>query len=82
MLATLYLEEGIQTDKAMVLAAQALGMVKKPQWEDLYLRALVAHQERAPDFPDIAERLRSLTPAALLSRVDTYLPAAPNLRPA
>ena len=77
-LATLYLEDGIERERAIDLASQAFQQVEKPQWEDLYLRALVARAQLEPDAMNLAERLRQRTPsedALRRGRLDTYLPA-------
>ncbi len=61
-LATLYLEDGIETERALALADQAFALVQRPQWEDVYLRALVARATHSPDAHDFAARVRALTP--------------------
>jgi hypothetical protein len=77
MLATLYLEDSIQIERALDLGGQALGMVQKPQWEDLYLRALCARAEHSAEASSIISRLHSLTPEGdnRQARLSTYLPA-------
>ncbi|MBW2257232.1 MAG: hypothetical protein JRI25_21925 [Deltaproteobacteria bacterium] len=75
-LATLYLEDGIETERAMELAEQARGLVQQPGWEDLYLDALAARALESNDAPRLAEQVW----AALgngdprQSRVEKYLP--------
>lgn len=62
-LSTLYLEDGVERERALELADQAFGLVEKPLWEDIYLRALVARVTQDPEATDFATRLRTLTPA-------------------
>jgi tetratricopeptide (TPR) repeat protein len=58
-LASLYFEDGIETERAMELAEQARGLVQQPGWEDLYLEALVARALKSGDAPQLAERART-----------------------
>lgn len=62
-LATLYLEDGIETERAYELADQAFSLIQRPQWGDVYLKALVAKAQRAPDAEEFAQRVRTITPA-------------------
>ena len=62
MLATLYLEDGIERERALELAGMAMGMVKQPQWGDLYLAALTAKSERRPEARQLVDRLVEVTP--------------------
>ena len=62
MLATLYLEDGIETERALDLAETARTLVQKPTWDDIYLAALAAHRDASPDAADLATRLRDVTP--------------------
>ena len=77
-LATLYLEDGIETERAVELADQAFAMVKKPQWEDIYLRALVAKATMAPEASDFAARVKQITPSnhPAFERVSQHLALA------
>jgi len=62
MLATLYLEDGIERARALELAGVAQGLVKKPQWPDLYLTALVAKAQGRPEARQLVDRLLEVTP--------------------
>jgi len=62
MLATLYLEDGIERDRALELAATAQSLVQKPQWGDLYLAALVAKAQGRPETRQLVDRLVEVTP--------------------
>jgi tetratricopeptide (TPR) repeat protein len=62
MLATLYLEDGIERERALELAETARGLVRQPQWGDLYLAALAAKSTGQPDAPQLIDRLRQVTP--------------------
>jgi len=62
MLATLYLEDGIERERALELADVARGLVSKPQWGDLYLAALAAKTSGTPEAPQLIDRLRQVTP--------------------
>lgn len=78
LLATLYLEDGIETRRALELAETASTLVSGPMtWDDAYLAALVAKAKGAPDAPELARRLSSLTPAEHegQKRLARYLPA-------
>ena len=58
-LATLYLEDGIEQERALDFAQQALAMVKRPGWDDAYLQALVARRTGGEALP--ARRTQLLT---------------------
>ncbi|MBX2801702.1 MAG: hypothetical protein KTR31_28750 [Myxococcales bacterium] len=62
MLATLYLEDGVERERALELADTAAGLVKRPVWEDAYLLALVARARSEPDARTMAEQLLANTP--------------------
>lgn len=62
MLATLYLEDGIERDRALELADVARGLVRQPVWGDLYLAALAAKATGTPEAPQLIDRLRQVTP--------------------
>lgn len=62
LLAILYLEDGIEAERALELADTAMGLVKQPVWEDLYLRVLVAQARAEPAASDLAQRLIAQTP--------------------
>jgi len=62
MLATLYLEDGVERERALELAGIAQGLVKKPVWGDLYLAALAAKTSGRPDAPQLIDRLKQITP--------------------
>jgi tetratricopeptide (TPR) repeat protein len=76
-LATLYLEDGVQTPRGIELAGQALGLVEEPTWEDAYLRALAARAGKDPQAPRLAEALWEHTPPgdARHARLTQFLPA-------
>lgn len=61
-LATLYLEDGIERERALELAAQAAALVQQPTWEDAYLQALVARAVQDPGLGSLVSRLRDATP--------------------
>jgi tetratricopeptide (TPR) repeat protein len=62
MLATLYLEDGIERERALELAGTAQGLVQKPAWPDLYLAALMAKAQGRPETRQLVDRLREVTP--------------------
>jgi len=62
-LAILYLEDGVERDRALELAEQAAGLVKQPTWDDAYLRALAARAAGQPEAAALAAHLHQLTPA-------------------
>jgi tetratricopeptide (TPR) repeat protein len=76
MLATLYLEDGIELERAAELADQAAALVKKPSWDDAYLRALAAHRRLDPTARQLTDMLHANTPEGpQKTRVAQYLPA-------
>lgn len=75
-LATLYLEDGLQTERALELADQAAGMSDNQAWEDAYLHALVLRATDHPDAPAITARLYETTQAPPhRQRLAEHLPA-------
>lgn len=78
-LAILYLEEGIERERALELTEQAMALVKEPSWDDVYLRALAARAEGSAEADPLAARLRELTPPddPRSRRLATHLPALP-----
>ena len=63
MLATLYLEDGIEPQRALELADVAAGLVQRPTWEDGYLRALVARARGETQVAQMAQQLANALPA-------------------
>lgn len=76
-LALLYLEDGVETKRALELAGQAQGLVGEPTWEDAYLVALAARVGRSPEAGRLAEALWEHTPPgdARHARLTQHLPA-------
>lgn len=76
MLATLYLEDGVERERGLDLAAQARDLVQQPQWDDLYLSTLAARANGDGDWPQRATALRQHTPEGDPRRatLDRYLP--------
>ncbi|MFT4628005.1 MAG: tetratricopeptide (TPR) repeat protein [Myxococcota bacterium] len=75
MLATLYLEDGVEIERASELADKAASLVKQPTWDDAYLRALTAKRNHDPEAARIVDQLRSSTPEGpQRERVDAHLP--------
>lgn len=62
LLATLYLEDGIEQERALDLARTAASLARQTTWEDAYLGALVARTLQSPDAPELARRLIAATP--------------------
>lgn len=62
MLATLYLEDGVQTDRALELAETARSLVEQPTWDDVYLAALVAKVEGRAEYGTLVSQLKANTP--------------------
>jgi tetratricopeptide (TPR) repeat protein len=62
LLATLMLEDGDATPRALEIADTAAALVRQPTWEDVYLAALAA-RARGEDWAPLASRLREVTPA-------------------
>ncbi|MEZ5397926.1 MAG: hypothetical protein R2724_34880 [Bryobacterales bacterium] len=79
LLATLYLEDGLETARGLELARTAAGLVRQPTWEDAYLAALAARASGQPEAPALAQRLRALTPDEHpgAARVERLLEARP-----
>ena len=62
MLATLYLEDGLETKRALELADAARSGVDKPGWDDVYLAALVARQNQSGELQNLTRTLSENTP--------------------
>lgn len=62
MLATLYLEDGLENERALELAETARGLVQQPVWDDLYLAALVARTTGQGDAEAMVTQLMAATP--------------------
>lgn len=75
LLATLYLEDGLETGRALELAGTAAGLVQQPTWDDAYLGALAAKAQGRTDALELARRLRDHTPAGspMAARVERLL---------
>jgi hypothetical protein len=78
LLATLYLEDGLERERALDLARTAAGLVRQPTWDDAYLQALVAKVTGHPQAESLARRLVDRTPqgTSLVERARRLLPAA------
>ena len=61
LLATLYLEDGLETDRALELAGE-IPNTPKLTWEDMYLKALIAKQNAEPSAAQLAQSLLAQTP--------------------
>ena len=64
LLATLYLEDGVEVARGIELANTAAGILSQPQamsWDDAYLMALAAKARGAPEAGEMARRLASAT---------------------
>jgi len=48
LLATLYLEDGVENERGLHLAGIAASLVKSPTWDDAYLRVLAARAQGDP----------------------------------
>lgn len=74
-LALLYLEDGVETERGLELAAQAQAMVEKPTWEDAYLVALAAKTGGDPEAKKYIDGLTEHTPPgdARAARINQYL---------
>ncbi|MBT3223570.1 MAG: tetratricopeptide repeat protein [Proteobacteria bacterium] len=77
-LAILYLEDGIEEDRAFELAQQAQPLVKNPGWEDLYLAALMGRAQRDPAAENMVAKLWQATPdnTSEHERLAQHLPQA------
>ena len=62
LLATLYLEDGVERERGLELAGIAQGLVQQPAWSDLYLAALAAKTSGRPEAPQLIDRLKQVTP--------------------
>lgn len=78
MLATLYLEDGVEVARGLELAGTAGSLVRQVSWDDAYLAALAAKVAHQPTAADLARRLRALTPSGhpASDRVDRLLTTA------
>jgi hypothetical protein len=72
-LAILYLEDGIELERAAELADQAAGLVQKPAWEDLYLAALSAKRSGLADAPKLAQLTMDQAPEVARTRAEQHL---------
>ena len=61
LLATLYLEDGIESARALELVGE-IPNTAKLTWEDMYLKALVAKHNQEPTAGQIAQSLLAQTP--------------------
>lgn len=75
-LATLYLEDNLEAERALDLAEQALAAAKSPDWDDLYLDALVGRATSHPEAREAAVEIWARTPAEdpRCERLSRYLP--------
>lgn len=64
MLATMYLEEGLDAPRGLELADTARSMVQQPVWEDVYLAALAARKRDDATWSEMAAQLRTGTAEA------------------
>jgi len=62
-LALLYLEDGIETERALELSGQVSAAGGEPSWEDAYLAALTARSKGQPEAAQIASSLWDNTPS-------------------
>jgi len=78
MLAILYLEDGVETDRAVELANIAHSLVKEPAWDDIYLQALHASAASDERAPQLINALMAATPEGdpRRPRVEKYLATA------
>ena len=72
-LAILYLEDGVELERGCELAHQARKLVEKPQWQDLYLSALLARREHPVDVPRLREVTLKNSPAHERARIEQHL---------
>lgn len=77
-LAILYLEDGLEKDRALELADDARTLVERPGFEDLYLAALAARARGADEAPRLTQAVWSQVgdDEARRAHVGRYLPAA------
>jgi tetratricopeptide (TPR) repeat protein len=76
MLATLYLEDGQQIERALELAATAKGLVEQPTWDDIYLTALTEKISGTVQTPGLIRKLHDVTQEAdpRFARLRQHLP--------
>ena len=77
MLAALYLEDGIEKERAGELLDKLAGLEAEPTWEDRYVEALYAKQASEPDATQMVEALWNATPMndPRRRRLEQHLPA-------
>lgn len=77
MLATLYLEDGIETQRALELLSE-VHIEGQPSWDEAYVGALAAKAQGDAAAPRLIEQLRAQTPESdpRASRLEQYLPVA------
>ena len=77
MLATLYLEDGIETQRALELMSE-VNIEGQPSWDDAYAGALAAKATGDSRAPQLIEQLKAQTPESdpRASRLEQYLLAA------
>lgn len=76
-LATLYLEDGVETARGLELAGQAMELIQQPAWDDVYLEALAARVSGRPEARQMAASLWEHTPVgdSRQDRLTRFLPA-------
>ena len=76
MLATLYLEDGLETQRALQLLEEA-PLRGGPSWDDLYVEALAAKARRDDRLPALLATLRQHTPEGdpRAERLQEHFPA-------
>lgn len=62
LLATLYLEDGVDTGRGLELADAAAAQVRQPGWDDVYLKVLADRARAQPGWTDLVDRLRQTLP--------------------
>lgn len=77
-LATLYLEDGLEQERALDLAQQAAGLVQQPRFEDAYLAALAGRARGDARAEDLVQQLHTALPEGDPRRgvLQEYLPLA------
>lgn len=78
LLATLYLEDGVEPQRALELADVAASLVERPVWDDAYLRVMVARARGLPEATELADHLRRVTPPEhpAARKLERLLPAS------
>lgn len=79
-LATLYLEDQMEPERALELADQAAGLVQKPGYDDAYLAALAGRARRDPSVEPLIGQLYDAVPGTdpRRARLDQHLPLSPT----